>query len=298
MSKTNMFVCSSAGMINVKLEGLNALKDAVSQATSWKDEAQVYLKNRQNSKEATQGVLDICSLQVLDCLSFSKLIYWFIIFCIFFRHSSIPRVLVNLELNFPLKVLGTHEWCRCIVLLLQIVQVLRNVYRSSYLDQHLILSNSNMQALVEKAQNLTVKFEETCLLQNYWLEAQTWTSMADELIKTVRSVLLCSNEAESSYPCRADYSRVLLSQCEEQRLKLNKALEEGSNLNLEFPAIVELQTLLTMTLWSIRTFEVLSSQSHLEVLLFPVTSSLETRFCSTDSKFQLLTLIYPYASLL
>lgn len=70
-----MFICSSAGMINVKLEGLNALKDAISQATSWKDEAQVYLKNRQNSKEATQGVLDICSLQVLDCLSFSKLIY-------------------------------------------------------------------------------------------------------------------------------------------------------------------------------------------------------------------------------
>ena len=159
------------------------------------------------------------------------------------------------------------------------------MYMSCYLDQHLILSNSNMQALVEKAQNLTVKLEETCLLQNYWLEAQTWTSMADELIKTVRSVLLCSNEAESSYPCRADYSRVLLSQCEEQRLKLNIALEEGSSLNLEFPAIVELQTLLTMTLWSIRTFELLSSQSHLEVLLFPVTSSLETRFCCTDSKF-------------
>lgn len=78
-----MFICSSAGMINVKLEGLNALKDAVSQATSWKDEAQVYLKNRQNSKEATKGVLDICSLQVIDCLSFAKLnslIYGFLYF--------------------------------------------------------------------------------------------------------------------------------------------------------------------------------------------------------------------------
>ena len=147
-----------------------------------------------------------------------------------------------------------------------------------------------MQALVEKAQNLTVRFEETCLLQNYWLEAQTWTSMADELIKIVRSDLLSSNEAESSYPCRADYSRVLLSQCEEQRLKLNIALEEGSNLNLGFPAIVELQTLLTMTLWSIRTLKLLSSQSHLEVRLFPLTSYLKTRFCSTDSKFQSLTL--------
>lgn len=168
------------------------------------------------------------------------------------------------------------------------MQVTRIVYKSCYLDKHLMLANSNVQALVDKAQKLTVRFEEACLLQNYWLEAQTWTSMADELIKTVRSVLLCSNEPESSHPCPADYSRVLLSQCEEQRLKLNKALEEGCNLNLEIPAIVELQTLLTMTLWSIRTFQLLSSQSHLEVILFSVISSFETSFCSTNSKFQLL----------
>lgn len=91
LNTTSMFICSSAGRINVKLEGLNDLKDAVSQATSFKDEAQVYLNNRSNFKEATRGVLGICSLQVLDCLSYSKPIYGFIMFCIFFGCYSIPR---------------------------------------------------------------------------------------------------------------------------------------------------------------------------------------------------------------
>ena len=98
-----------------------------------------------------------------------------------------------------------------------------------------------------------------------------------------------SNEDESSYLCRVDCLRVLLSQCEEQRLKLNIALNEGSNLNLEFPTIFKLQTLLAMILWSIWTFNSLSRQSHLEASLLHVTSYLETRVYNTDPMFKLLT---------
>lgn len=56
--------CSSAENIKARLEGFSALKDLYAVASSWKEQAQVYINKKVKPKDASQDLLPLSTLQV------------------------------------------------------------------------------------------------------------------------------------------------------------------------------------------------------------------------------------------